>query len=241
MQKKKTGTLIILAWPDSLALKIGMWYDRPMKWLGFNKNDFYKVGHAAIVLVNHETGHLHYFDFGRYHTPEKQGRVRDELTDPDIIIREHAMLDEEGHIYNLESILLEIASNKATHGTGKMVSSVYSGMDFKGSFAKAKEIQSRGAVNYGPFDMTGTNCSRFVATVAKAGILDPITKLLMGLPYTLTPTPIFDVKVISNKGVAYEVENNRVLIKYNKMLNIRSLDSKITKSNEPELATSLLT
>ena len=44
----------------------------------------YRVGHSAIILINNELESINYFDFGRYHTPNGFGRVRDEVTDPDL-------------------------------------------------------------------------------------------------------------------------------------------------------------
>ena len=77
--------LIILAWPEGMTTAAGAWYDKY-----FAKNGKYRVGHSALVLVNSTTRKLHYFDFGRYHTPLGFGRIRDSETDPDISINQLA-------------------------------------------------------------------------------------------------------------------------------------------------------
>jgi len=75
---------IILAWPETICKQTNAWYDGLMNKLKISKNGYYKVGHAAIVLVNSKKGEAHYFDFGRYHSPKGQGRVRDISTDYDL-------------------------------------------------------------------------------------------------------------------------------------------------------------
>ena len=70
-----TGLAISLAWPQTWCKQSGSWYDSTMKLVGINKNSFYKVGHAAVILVESATGKCHYFDFGRYHAPYGYGRV----------------------------------------------------------------------------------------------------------------------------------------------------------------------
>ena len=78
--------IIVLAWPEGLTLGAGAWYDKI-----FSINGKYRVGHSALVLVNSKSNHLEYFDFGRYHTPNNFGRVRDKETDPDIMLKKKAI------------------------------------------------------------------------------------------------------------------------------------------------------
>ena len=106
--KKINGTLLVLAWPDTMVIKIDAWYDTPAKLFGFLKNDYYKAGHAAAILVNHKTGELKYFDFGRYHSPLGSGRVRDSDTDPDLALNFIANINDSKNIINIEEIILNI-------------------------------------------------------------------------------------------------------------------------------------
>ena len=76
-----TGFVVALAWPANMCRQAGAWYDGLMNLLGISKNHYYRVGHAALVLVKSETGECFYFDFGRYHSPFHHGRVRNATTD----------------------------------------------------------------------------------------------------------------------------------------------------------------
>ena len=44
----------------------------------------YRVGHAALILVDKDTGTCSYYDFGRYGTPDGYGRVRNPSDDHDL-------------------------------------------------------------------------------------------------------------------------------------------------------------
>lgn len=70
------GSIIALAWPETKIIRNKKWYDKPMRWINILKNNHYTFGHAAIIILNHKTLEFKYYDFGRYHTPEKKGRVR---------------------------------------------------------------------------------------------------------------------------------------------------------------------
>jgi hypothetical protein len=56
------GIAIALAWPDTYCKKAGAWYDTPAEWLRISKNNYYKVGHAALVLIEKSSGNCNYFD-----------------------------------------------------------------------------------------------------------------------------------------------------------------------------------
>ena len=68
-KNKHNGFAIALAWPETQCKEAVAWYDGLMRMININKNGYYKVGHAAIVLVEDISGRCHYFDFGRYHAP----------------------------------------------------------------------------------------------------------------------------------------------------------------------------
>ena len=156
----KNNFIITLAWPEGLVTASGAWYDSC-----FATNGKYRVGHSALALVDSATSKIYYFDFGRYHTPDGFGRIRDAETDPDTGIKQKAKINGE-KIYNIEEILIEISNNKSYHGEGTLYSSVISGINFSTAFNYAKKWQEKGAIPYGPFIRNGTNCSRFVATIS---------------------------------------------------------------------------
>ena len=203
--KQIKGTIIPLAWPDTPVIQEGKWYDGIMKALGFIKDGFYKAGHAALVIANHETKKFHYFDFGRYQTPIKHGRVRDSFTDPDLILNSKPVVEND-EIKNLEELLRELASLEATHGEGRLIAASIFVKDIDKAYTKAKHMQNQGAIAYGPLNLTGTNCSRFVAQTAKASNLGWLKNILIRIPYTITHTTITNVKLINNKRYYYELK-----------------------------------
>ena len=203
--KQTKGTIIPLAWPDTPVIKEGKWYDGIMRKLGFLKNGFYKAGHAALVLVNHETEEFHYFDFGRYQTPKKHGRVRSSFTDPDLILHTQPIIKAD-KIDNIKELMQELSSLEATHGEGRLIASTIFVKNVHKAFDKAKQMQKREAIIYGPFNIGGTNCSRFVAQTAKASNLGLVKNLLIRIPYTVTHTTITNVKIINDKRYYYELK-----------------------------------
>jgi len=210
---KNKGTLIPVSWPDTPVMKEGKWYDGIMKFLGFLKNDFYEAGHASLVMVNHEEQEFRYLDFGRYHTPKKHGRVRDIYTDPDLKIHTKPII-EGNKIMNLEELFEELANKKATHGEGRLVASEMYTERYERVFRKAKKIQNREAIKYGPFNIGGSNCSRFVTQSCRLAKFNPLKKFLVYFPYTITPTPITNMKIINDHNFYHEYKEG-VLRKIN--------------------------
>jgi hypothetical protein len=195
-----SGIAIALAWPQTLCKQAGAWYDKPLKWLSINKSNYYKVGHAAIVLINKTNGECHYFDFGRYHSPYQHGRVRSAFTDHDLEIKTKAIIGKDGTIVNYNEILLELYNNESCHGSGDLHAS-YCDVDFNKALKKANHMQSISPIIYGPFLPNGTNCSRFVNTVIVNGSPKWYYKLKLNYPKTVSPTPIGNVKSLSNYAV----------------------------------------
>ena len=187
------GIAIALAWPETLCKQAGAWYDLPMKWVGFNKNNYYKVGHAAIVLVKKHSESCHYFDFGRCHAPHGHGRVRSSVTDHDLEINTKAKFNSKGDLINLNEILEELYFNESCHGTGDVHASI-TNVNFQKAFNKANKLQEKSPLPYGPFTPKGTNCSRFVNSVIIDGIPQFNHSLKLIFPISLTPTPMTNVK-----------------------------------------------
>jgi len=196
----KTGFAIALAWPETNCKNAGSWYDELMELLGFSKNHYYKVGHAAIILINKDTKQCHYFDFGRYHTPLGYGRVRDQETDPDLRLLTRAKISGSGKLENFKPLLNEICNNISSHGTGPTHGS-YVSVDFNSAFESAKKLQNKEVLKYGPFLWNGTNCSRFVRTVIMSGQPNLISKLKIAVPFMITPTPLHNVAALGSKAI----------------------------------------
>jgi hypothetical protein len=226
-KQKHTGFAIAIAWPETWCKQSGAWYDGFINRLGISKHYYYKVGHAALVLIDNETGRCHYFDFGRYHTPFQHGRVRSEKTDDGLKMKVQAKISaDKNNILNFEEILTELQNNAECHGEGNIHAS-YGRINFEKALAKADEMQKQSPIRYGPFRYGGSNCSRFVNTVIRAGkpslkaafklnFLVPLTPTTMNnvnsfgnktvlpkmLPFTFTPAPIADKSIL--KGTLKE-------------------------------------
>lgn len=218
------GIAITLAWPETLCKQAGAWYDTPLKWLGLNRNSFYKVGHSAIVLIENKTGNCHYFDFGRYHAPYHYGRVRSAFTDHDLEVNTKAIVFE-GKITNYNELLLELFGNESCHGSGALHAG-YCSVNFEKALEKAMQMQAISPIPYGPFLPNGTNCSRFVNTVILSGQPIFLYRLILAYPKTLSPTPIGNVKALGNYCIISSRQEHAEIIKPDFQL-------KNFKNNEP--------
>jgi len=198
--------IITLAWPEGMVISAGAWYDGVA-----STNGKYRVGHSAMLLVNGTTNRVHYFDFGRYHTPKGYGRVRDIETDADVEVINATINGSE--IDNIEDILHSVSEMKTTHGEGKMYASLISNIDFDKAYIRAKGLQDKGMLPYGPFVREGTNCSRFVATVIKSAGPSFIKKLRLKYPFCISPSPKRNVSISNNH---YYVVENGVIIQVKK-------------------------
>ena len=206
---QKTGSLIVLAWPNTQVAKEGKWYDLITKFLGFIKNEKYTVGHAALALVNYHTGKVSYFDFGRYHTPYQTGRVRSEITDPELKIQSIAKI-RNGKITNISAILDCIEQNPSNHGDGIMYASVSNAINFNKATEKAFQMQNCGIIKYSPLNNGSTNCSRFVSQIAKSTSISFYQKLALRIPYTFSPSPRSNIRIIGTDNCYYTIENGQV-------------------------------
>ena len=193
------GIAIALAWPKYVGKQTGSWYDLPMRWLGFNKNFHYQVGHAALVLVDKRTGNCKYFDCGRFHAPYQFGRIRGESTDTDLAIR--TVADWNGtSIGNLKNILQEIQSNPSFQGQGPLYAA-YCEVNTDFVLSSVKKTQNKGVIPFGPFVMNGTNCCRFVRAGVLAGNPAGVFKWPLQYLWYLRPMPITLYHFLSNKMV----------------------------------------
>jgi hypothetical protein len=223
-----TGFAIALAWPETFCKQPGSWYDSLMNKTGISVNHYYKAGHAALLLIDAETGKSHYFDFGRYHAPFGKGRVRSAFTDHGLATKVNPVISENGdEIENLSALLSELQNNEECHGDGRLHAS-YCRINFDKAFSKATKLQEMSPINYGPFKYKGNNCSRFVNDVISAG--RPDFRIAFRLKYfvPLTPTPISNVKAL---GKTYIIEKMR---HYNPFYPEKALPQKMLHSTLPQ-------
>ncbi len=191
-----SGFAIAIAWPETLCQKAGAWYDLPMSWLKISRDDFYKVGHSAVILVSDESKSCSYYDFGRYHSPEGFGRVRSSNSDRDLEIKTNVTYSQCGtKIENLHDLLIELNSNPSTHGDGHVAASV-TRVDYDLASSYALSLQTKDFLRYGPFITPGTNCSRFVRDVIRAGKPPMAKKVLLKYPPMISPSPLWNVQAV---------------------------------------------
>ena len=196
--KKRNGFAIVLAWPETYCKQAGAWYDGLMELMRISNNNFYKVGHAALILIDKNNPTCQYFDFGRYHAPHGKGRVRSFETDNELIVKIKARISKNGkEIENINEITKALQSKDVYHGDGVLYAS-YVEIDFNKAIQKALSMQNKGAITYGPFRLKGTNCSRFVNTVTRAGKPKFLHSFKMFFLQPFTPTPKRNVIVLPN-------------------------------------------
>jgi len=194
---------IPIAWPDQTARGDELWMSF-FKKIGIVKNLNFKVGHAAIVLIERSTGDLLYFDFGRYLTPRGYGRARSQDFDPRLKLKTKAKFSVENELLNFESILAELESLKAyTHGGGRLLCSICKDISFKKGLEYAEKVVNQGPMPYGALAPNNNSCSRFVAQVLVESMLKSdkrIKKILYPESLKASPTSnvinaIYDQKI----------------------------------------------
>ena len=185
---------LVMAWPDQTARGDERWM-AILKQLGIVKNLNFKVGHAAIVLINRQMGSLAYFDFGRYITPRGFGRARSVESDPRLALETEALVDNKGNITNLKTILAELCQiEHATHGGGRLFFSIANGLSFAAAKRFADNIVEQGPIKYGAIATGNNSCSRFVAQVLLAGFVNKHrARRRITLPECIKPSPMSNV------------------------------------------------
>mgnify|MGYP000294821574 CR=1 FL=1 len=203
----RNGFAIALAWPETLCKRAGAWYDYPLHYLKISKKGYYKVGHAAVVLIDQDDPTCHYFDFGRYHAPHGHGRVRSVKTDHDLAINKKAIFSDDFQmLLNLKEILQELYNKPSTHGDGAIYGTIVK-INFDQAFDFANNLQNQEFIPYGPFLQNGTNCSRFVSSVIQMGKPSINQRLKLKFSLTISPTPIWNLKAIGGNIMCYgEIE-----------------------------------
>ena len=196
--------IIPLAWPEAPVRTAGGPYDKFLGKFSLYRNGYYKAGHAAFLLINHKTGDVDYFDFGRYISPNKYGRARSKETDPEVAFKIKAKIVD-GEIVNFNEIIKEIGSHPQTHGDGTLYAGVQKGINHQKAIDFIEGIQEAPYTPYGPFVYRGTNCSRFVAQTmayAKKG-----SGMKFKYPWYSTPAPLGNI-FYSNVKKLFKLEEN---------------------------------
>lgn len=205
-----TGLMIVMAYPDTVVMVADEWYSPLLQFIGIGKKNYVKAGHAALVLINRETGFLEYHDFGRYITPEPNGRVRGSQTDHELDFPLKAKLQEDV-ILNLDEILLYLANNpQLTHGDGKLIASVCSKIDYVKAKDHIDKLMQKGSFRYAAFKKESSNCARFVTSTLIASVTD--RKILKSLNNSLlfTPSTVGNVVRANTQHQVFEIIGNSI-------------------------------
>ncbi|MBT8394963.1 MAG: hypothetical protein KJN66_08950 [Bacteroidia bacterium] len=200
-----TGLIITMAYPDTVVMVADEWYSPLLQFIGVGKKNYVKAGHAALVLINKISGHLEYHDFGRYITPEPNGRVRGSQTDHELDFPLKAEIEGDT-IKNLDSILLYLANNpKKTHGDGKLIASVCTKVNYQKARDHIIKLMGNGSFRYAAFKKESSNCARFVTSTLIASITDK--KILRSLKNSLlfTPSTVGNVVRADTQNQVFEV------------------------------------
>jgi hypothetical protein len=200
-----SGIILIMAYPDTIVMVSEEWFSPFLRYLGVGKKDYLRAGHAALVLIEKETGVLEYHDFGRYITPEPTGRVRGSDTDNELHFPIKAEI-ENNSIKNLDVILQFLATHpKLTHGNGKLVASVCNAVDYKKARTHITEMQNKHFIRYAAFIKEACNCARFVTDSLIASVTDLNIKKNLENSKWFTPSTVGNVLLADTENHIYEV------------------------------------
>lgn len=192
-----------LSWPDKTAFGDEKWMFF-LKRIGIIKNLHFKVGHAAILLIERSSGLVRYYDFGRYLSPRSYGRARSVSFDPRLAISTKARVSNQGDIQNIHEILEELSEKEeATHGGGRTFFSTCKQVSFSKCVAYAEKLVAEGPIPYGAFAKDNNSCSRFVAQILTEGMApDDRRRRKILYPECLKASPMSNVvNAVTNEDI----------------------------------------
>ncbi|WP_406682970.1 hypothetical protein N1F78_09760 [Seonamhaeicola sp. MEBiC1930] len=209
-----TGIILTLAYPETIVMVSEEWFSPYLRFLGVGKKNYLRAGHAALVLIDKETGVLEYHDFGRYITPEPTGRVRGRDTDNELHFPIKAEIEND-EIKNLNDILEFLATHpKLTHGDGKLVASVCHTIDYKKARTHITGMQEKHFIRYAAFIKEACNCARFVTDSLIASVTDKEIKERLVKSKWFTPSTVGNVLLADARNYSYEVSETGEISKF---------------------------
>lgn len=209
-----TGIILTLAYPETIVMVSKEWFSPYLRFIGIGKKNYLRAGHAALVLINKDTGVLEYHDFGRYITSEPNGRVRGKTTDCELDFPLKAHI-KDGKVTNLNAILKFLGTHpKLTHGDGKLVASVCDEIDYQKARAHITMMQEKHFIRYAAFIKDACNCARFVTDSLIAGLTNETIKMKLINSKWFTPSTVGNV-ILSNTGKhVFEVSEKGAISKF---------------------------
>ena len=209
-----TGIILTLAYPETIVMVADEWYSPYLRFLGVGKKDYLRAGHAALVLIEKTTGVLEYHDFGRYITPEPNGRVRGRDTDHELEFPVVATF-KDGEIENLNEVLEFLGTHpKLTHGDGKLIASVCDAVDYDLARQHITKMQQRDFIRYAAFIKDACNCARFVTDALIASVTDVVINNKLQKSKWFTPSTVGNVVIADTENKVYEVSETGEISDY---------------------------
>ncbi|MGO1596700.1 MAG: DUF6695 family protein [Sphingobacterium sp.] len=198
---------IILTWPDATIRGDEKWM-MFFKKLGIVKNLNFKVGHTGVVIVNHRSGEMCFYDFGRYIAPRGYGRARSKDSDPLLAVKVKAVI-QNGEIQNIEEIIRHFEDLKhAMYGEGRLFFSIAKGVNFSVAKAYGDQCVLEGTFPYGAVARNNNNCSRFITRMLIKSSLTYHFWHGINLPETFKASPVSNLVNVcrSRKMTSYTPE-----------------------------------
>ena len=209
-----TGIILTMAYPDTIVMVADEWYSSLLRYVGVGKKNYVRAGHAALVLINKTSGILEYHDFGRYITPEPNGRVRGKDTDHELGFPIKAHIEND-IIKNLDEILGFLATHpKLTHGEGRLIASVCHVVDYDKARAHITAQQERHFIRYAAFIKDASNCARFVTSALKASVTNETILKKLVKSERFTPSTVGNVVIANTGEFVYQVTQQGVVSKF---------------------------
>ncbi|MFD2822999.1 DUF6695 family protein [Lacinutrix iliipiscaria] len=209
-----TGIILTLAYPETIVMVSEEWFSPFLRYLGVGKKNYLRAGHAALVLIEKATGVLEYHDFGRYITPEPNGRVRGRDTDHELHFPIVAHI-ENNTIQNLNDILEFLGIHpKLTHGDGKLIASVCDQVDYSLARQHITKMQQRDFIRYAAFIKDACNCARFVTDSLIASVTNTNIKKKLISSKWFTPSTVGNVVIANTGDQIFEVSEAGVISEY---------------------------
>jgi hypothetical protein len=209
-----TGIILTLAFPETIVMVSDEWFSPYLRFIGVGKKNYLRAGHAALVLINKDTGILEYHDFGRYITSEPNGRVRGKTTDCELDFPLVADITD-GKITNLNTILEFLGTHpKLTHGDGKLVASVCEAIDYQKARDHITRMQNKHFIRYAAFIKDACNCARFVTDTLIASVTNENIKQKLINSKWFTPSTVGNVILANTGDYVFEVSEKGKISKF---------------------------
>lgn len=197
----------MLAFPDTFVKMSDELMCKILPLVGLGTRTHIKAGHAALVLIENETGVAQYFDFGRYITPQGKGRVRGALTDVELVVPIKAAIKNQ-KLINLNELLLWLEAHpEKTHGDGRLVASLCDDIDYDEALSYILSLQGQGSIPYKAFGKVGSNCARFVTDTILASTNNNSIIKYLKRNKKFTPSTVGNVERSASQDGVYEVYN----------------------------------